>query len=81
MRYLGVLIQFCVPIFVQSRSDKGVYMHFTSPVEVLFVNLPNYDAPCKRIECSFTSLELGERYTMVCFDVIYHQTALRSQLI
>ena len=56
-------------------------MHFTSPVEVLFVNLPNYDAPCKRIECSFTSLELGERYTMVCFDVIYHQTALRSQLI
>ena len=39
-----------VPIFVQSKSDRGVYMRCTSPVEVLFVYLPNYDSPCIRAE-------------------------------
>ena len=38
---IGVLTRFSlsvhVPIFVRSRSDKGVYMHFTNPVEVLLI--------------------------------------------
>ena len=29
------------PLFVPSRLNEGVYMHFTSPVEVLFAYLPD----------------------------------------
>ena len=39
-----------VPTFVQSRLDKGVYMYFLSPIEVLFVYLPDYDSPCIRAD-------------------------------
>ena len=32
------------------RSVKGVFLHFRSPVEVLFVYLPEYDSACIRAD-------------------------------